>query len=55
MMVVMFESLGRSKRQFQVTFDLGSEEENRMEAVRHAWKMNARIVSSAQGKRCKIT
>ena len=42
---VTFKSLGRSAREWTVLFDCGSDDENRLQALRHAWKMRASIAA----------
>jgi hypothetical protein len=42
-MSVQFKAI-RSGRKWSVIFDLGSEEENCMAAVKYAWDHNARII-----------
>lgn len=44
-MQVTFKSKGKSGRVWTAIFDLGSDEENTLSALRVAWKQNATIVS----------
>lgn len=43
---VRFKSRGRSGREWSATFALGCGRQNRLEALRLAWQMNAEIVSA---------
>lgn len=45
-MRVTFRSYGKSRRQWDATFDLGSDEANGIAALQVAWKMNAEILRS---------
>ena len=43
---VTFKSAGRSGRVFNATFDLGSDDANKMAALRMCWTHNAYILSA---------
>lgn len=46
---VTFRSLGRSKRVWTAAFQMGSVIENRGEALRVAWCLNAEILETREG------
>ena len=43
---VRFKSRGRAGREWSATFALCCDRQNRLEALRLAWQMNAKIVSA---------
>lgn len=43
--IVTYRSRFRSKRVWQVSFDLGSDVENSLAALKYAWQMGAEIIA----------
>lgn len=47
-LLITYQSLRGPSRQWQVRFELGSEDANVAAALRHAWTHNASIVAQAE-------